>query len=108
MNNDDLNLHSMTKLSGWLRHCVIQRYTNFAGLYFRILQYFLTKHCNFTNFKILILFEEDTLWSIAGTSNYCLKKSVDILSLSILVFPSPVIKQNSYSDDLVMVELINY
>ena len=21
MNNDDLNLHSMTKLSGWLRYC---------------------------------------------------------------------------------------
>ena len=23
MNNDDLNLHSMTKLSGWLRYCLL-------------------------------------------------------------------------------------
>ena len=43
MNNYDLNLHSMTKLSGWLRYCQqVQENTNSIVFVIKKIRYLIT------------------------------------------------------------------
>ena len=59
MNNDnDLNLHSMTKLSGWLRYCLV------------VFPFFSTQTCSFFFNKGEDWFAALTNIAILKTQNY--------------------------------------